>query len=142
VAAGIPVYILDLNKPIIDRLIAANYKTYPDELEKNPGRKRTKLNIVSTKTVIGSGTNELDLYPVRTETGERMIMIYAPQLKVLYGADLIQPLPRGGFFMPQYITELRDAAEREKLDVERVFAMHSPLFEWRTVLDTLNESGK
>ena len=69
-------------------------------------------------------------------------MIYAPQLKVLYGADLIQPLPTGGFFMPQYITELRDAAEREKLDVERVFAIHSPPFEWRKVLETLNETGK
>ena len=142
VAARIPVYILDLNKPIIDRLIAANYRTYPDDLEKNPGLKKTKLNIVSAKTVIGSGTNELDLYPVRTETGERMIMIYAPNLKVLYGADLIQPLPKGGFFMPQYITELRDAAEREKLDIERVFAMHSPPFEWRKVLDTLNDVTK
>ena len=142
VAAGIPVYILDLNKPIIDRLIAAKYKTYPDDLEKNPERKKTKLNIVSAKTVIGSGTNELDLYPVRTETGERMIMIYAPQLKVLYGADLVQPLPKGGFFMPQYITELRDAAEREKLDVERVFALHSAPFEWRKVLDTLNDATK
>ena len=142
VAAGIPVYIVDANKPIVDRLIAANYTTYPDDLEKNPQRKKAKLNLVSGKTVIGSGTNELDLYPIRTETGERMMMIYAPQLKVLYGADLIQPLPTGGFFMPEYITELRDAAEREKLDVARVFAIHSAPFEWTKVLDTLNQGTK
>jgi hypothetical protein len=142
VAEGIPVYILDLNKPIIERLLAAKYTTYPDDLEKDLHKKQAKLNIVSGKTVIGSGTNELDLYPIRTETGERMIMIYAPQLKVLYGADLVQPLPKGGFFMPQYITELRDAADREKLNVERVFALHSPPLEWRKVLDTLNDGGK
>lgn len=142
VAAGIPVYILDLNKPIIDRLISSNYKTYPDDLERNPDRKRSKLNIVSKKIVLGTGTNQLELYPIRTETGERMIMVYAPQLKVLYGADLVQPLPKGGFFMPQYISELRDAAAREKLDVERVFAMHAPPLEWKKVLDFLNDSEK
>jgi hypothetical protein len=92
--------------------------------------------------VIGGGQNQLELYPIRTETGERMIMIYAPKLKVLYGADLIQPLPKGGFFMPQYITELRDAVAREKLDVERVFAIHAPLLEWKKVLETLNDSVK
>jgi len=142
VAAGIPVYILDLNKPIIDRLIAANYKTFPDNLEKTPARKKSKLNVVSTKTVIGTGANQLELYPIRTETGERMIMIYVPQLKVLYGSDLVQPLPTGGFFMPQYISELRDAATREKLDVERVFAIHSAPLEWKKLLDFLNNSEK
>jgi len=142
VAAGIPVYILDLNKPIIDRLIASNYKTFPDNLEKTPARKKSKLNVVSTKTVIGTGANQLELYPIRTETGERMIMIYVPQLKVLYGSDLVQPLPTGGFFMPQYISELRDAATREKLDVERVFAIHSAPLEWKKLLDFLNNSEK
>jgi hypothetical protein len=142
VAERIPIYILDVNKPIIDRLIASNYKTYPDDLENAPERKKTKLNIVSKKTVIGTGVNQLVLYPIRTETGERMIMIYAPQLKVLYGADLIQPLPTGGFFMPQYIAELKQAADRERLEVERVFAIHAPPLEWKKVLGALNDSLK
>lgn len=142
IAEGIPVFVLDLNKRIVERLIAAKYTTYPDDLEKDQRKKQSKLNIVSGKTVIGGGTNELDLYPIRTETGERMIMIYAPNLKVLYGADLVQPLPSGGFFMPEYITELRDAAKREKLDVERVFAIHAPPIDWRKALDTLNSDGK
>jgi len=141
-AAGIPMYILDVNQPIISRLISSNYKTFPDDLEKNPEQKRSKLNIVSKKTVIGSGQNQLELYPIRTETGERMIMIYAPKLKVIYGADLVQPLPKGGFFMPQYISELKSAADREKLDVQRVFAIHCPPLEWKKVLETLNDSVK
>jgi hypothetical protein len=91
---------------------------------------------------MGSGQNQLELYPIRTETGERMIMIYAPKLKVLYGADLVQPLPAGGFFMPQYISELKQAADREKLEVERVFALHCPPLEWKKVLEALNDSEK
>lgn len=142
VAAGIPAYILDLNRPIVQRLIEANYRTLPDSLEKSRARRDSKFNIVSKKTVIGSGSNQLVLYPIRSESGERMIMIYVPQLKVLYGADLIQPLPKGGFFMPQYISELRDAVRRENLDVERVFAIHSPPFDWKKVLEALNDSEK
>jgi hypothetical protein len=142
VARGIPVYILDLNKPIVDRLIAATYKTYPDSLEKNLERKKSKLNIVSGKTVIGAGANQLELYPIRSETGERMIMIYAPQLKVLYGSDLVQLLPTGSFFMPEYLSELKNAADREKLDVEHVFAIHGSPIEWKKVLDALNDSEK
>jgi hypothetical protein len=142
VADGIPVYILDLNRPIVERLLNAKYTTYPDDLEKHPKRKQKKLNIVAGKTVIGSGPNELDLYPIRTESGERMIMIYAPNLKVIYGADLVQPLPGGGFFMPQYISELRDAVMREGLVVEKVFAIHSPPLEWSKVLDAVKESEK
>lgn len=32
--------------------------------------------------------------------------------------------------MPQYITELIDAAKRENLNVEKVFAMHSEVLPW------------
>ena len=142
IAARIPVYILDLNQPIINRLIASNYKTYPDNLEKKPDLKKSKLNIVSRKTTIGTGANQLELYPIRTESGERMIMIYAPQLKVIYGSDLIQPLPNGGFFMLQYISELKDAVERENLEVERAYAMHSGPLEWKKVLDALKAAEK
>ena len=142
VARGIPVYILDLNKPIVDRLIASTYKTYPDNLEKNPQRKKTKLNIVSGKMVIGAGSNQLELYPIRSETGERMIMIYAPQLKVLYGADLVQLQPSGSFFMPEYLSELKNAVDREKLNVDRVFAIHGSPIEWKKVLNALNDSEK
>jgi hypothetical protein len=142
VAVGIPVYILDVNRPIITRLLASNYKTFPDDLERNPARKKSSLNLVSKKTVIGSGINQLVLYPIRTESGERMIMIHAPQLRVLYGADLVQPLPTGGFFMPQYISELKQAADRETLEVDRVFAIHSPPVEWKKVLEALNDSLK
>ena len=135
IGRGIPAYILDVNQPIIERLLNADYKTIPDALVKN-GRK-AKLNIVKAKTVIGTGANRLELYPVRTETGERMIMVYAPEHKILYGSDLVQPQPDGTFFMPQYVTELLDAAKRENLRVEKVFAMHSEILPWSNLEKTV-----
>lgn len=131
VARGIPAYILDVNQPIVERLLNSDYHTFPDTLAKN-GRK-AKLNIVKEKVVIGTGANRLELYPIRTETGERMIMIYAPEHHLLYGSDLVQLQPDGTFFMPQYISELIDAAKRENLKVEKVFALHAEVLPWSSL---------
>ena len=125
---GIPAYILDVNQPLVERLLHSEYRTFPDALAKN-GR-RAKLKIVKEKTVVGTGANRLELYPIRTETGERMMMVYAPERKLLYGSDLVQPQPDDTFFMPEYITELVDAANREGLQPESVFAMHSSPIPW------------
>jgi hypothetical protein len=131
VARGIPVYLLDLNLPIARRLVDAPFRTYADALARNP-RKAT-FKIVSAKTEIGSGENRLELYPIRSESGERMLMVYAPQHQLLYGSDLVQKMPNGSFFMPQYLSELTDAAGREKLMVEKVFAMHSAPLNWSEI---------
>jgi hypothetical protein len=130
VARGVPVYALDLNKPILERLIAAPHHSNPDALERARG-KRPRWEIVSSKTVLGSGPNRLELYPIRSETGERMIMVYFPEHKFLYGSDLVQPgQEAGSFFMPEYLLELMEAARREKLAVSGVFAMHMGVKPW------------
>ncbi|HEY0099463.1 MAG TPA: hypothetical protein VGB76_10990 [Pyrinomonadaceae bacterium] len=131
VARGIPVYALDLNRPILERLLAAPRTLNPDTLARTP--RKPKFQIVSAKTTIGTGANRLELYPIRTETGERMMMIYFPEHRLLYGSDLLQKMPNGSFFMPQYVSEVMSAAEREKLAVERVFAMHMDAMNWTDV---------
>ncbi len=131
IGRGVPAYILDVNQPIVERLLNAEYRTFPDALAKN-GR-RAKLNIVRTKTVVGIGANRLELYPIRSETGERMMMVYAPEYHLLYGSDMVQPQPDGTFFMLQYISELVAAAKRESLRVEKVFAMHSEILTWSSM---------
>lgn len=130
-AQNIPIYALDANRPIIERVLAAPHKFYPDNLEKNP--RKANLKIVSAKTILGSGANRLEIYPFRTETGERMLMIYFPEHKLLYSSDLIQPARRGGFFSPQYLSEAIDAAKRENLTVENVFGMHLNKTAWSDV---------
>ncbi len=138
IGRGIPAYVLDVNQPLIEKLLNAQYKTFPDSLVKN-GR-NAKLNIVKTKTIIGRGDNRLELYPIRSETGERMIMVYAPQHRILYGSDLVQPRQDGTFFMPQLLTELTDAVKRENLTVEKVFAFHSDLRDWSEVEKAINSA--
>jgi len=132
VARHIPVYALDLNRPILERLISSPHHSNPDSLERAPGTK-AQFRIVSSKTLIGSGPNRLEIYPIRTETGERMLMVYFPEHKLLYGADLLQRMPDGSFFMPEYLLELSEAAQREKLSVERVFAIHLSVRPWAEI---------
>src|SRR5262249_4024970 len=90
--------------------------------------------------VLGSGANRLELYPVRGENSERMVMVYFPEHHLLYGSDLIQRMPDGKFFAPQYLTELSDAVEREGLRVERAFAMHSDALDWNLVRQAGSEA--
>lgn len=136
-AAGIPLYVLDRNEPIVRRLLAAPRTLRPDTLA---GRRReAELRIVSGRTVLGAGANRMELYPIRTETGERMLMIWFPEHRLLYTSDLVQgPMPDGSFFMPQYLSEIRDAAAREGLRPERIFGMHAAGTPWAMVLAAID----
>jgi hypothetical protein len=137
VARGIPIYLLDRNEPIVRRLLSAPRTLRPDALANR--RREAELRLVSQRTPLGSGANRLELIPMRTETGERMLMLWFPQHRLLYASDLVQgPMPDGSFFMPQYLSEVRDAAAREKLQPEFVFAMHSPKTPWARVLAAID----
>lgn len=140
VARGIPIYALDLNRPIIERLIAAPHTFEPDSLQKKP--RKPNFKFVSGKTLLGDGANRLELYPIRTETGERMMMVYLPEHKLLYASDLVQKSLNGNFFMPQYLSEVMQAAEREKIDVANVFAIHTDLTAWQELVSAVEKQIK
>jgi len=132
VARGIPVYLLDLNVPQIRRALESSHRSHPDALAKNP--REPILRPVSSRTVIGEGTNRIELYPSRGETGERMMLAFLPGNDggVLYASDLYQA-GRGG--PPEYAWEVAEVARREHLAVKTVFAMHSGPAPWQTLLD-------
>jgi hypothetical protein len=97
--------------------------------------RKAKLRVVAQKTIIGTGANRLELYPIHTETGERMLMVYLPEHQLLYGSDLVQGAQAdGSFFMPQYLSELMDAVKREGLSVKTVFAMHAGPTSWAKII--------
>ncbi|WP_207430863.1 MBL fold metallo-hydrolase [Sabulibacter ruber] len=127
-ALGIPIIALDLNKPILERYLKAPHTQHPDLLQTKP--RKADITLVSGKTVIGTGPNRLELYPVRGEGGERMMMVYFPEHQLLYGSDLAQRMPDKSFFMPQYVSELTQAVQRENLKVKKVFAMHLEETDW------------
>lgn len=141
VANGIPVYAVDLNQPILTRFINAPFTESPDTLAKSP--KPVKFHWVSNKTVIGTGPNRLELYPMRNASGERMMMVYFPGHKLLYTSDLVQPGQSGPFFWMEYVREAADAARHENLAIDRFFGMHMPMRPWAEVEKALadTESG-
>ncbi len=131
VARGIPIYALDLNVPILTRLFAAKYETHPDLLARSP--KRPDLHVVSGKTMVGSGANRLEIYPFRTVTGERQMMVYLPEHQLLYTSDLFTI--RGPLvFLPQQVGEAVEAVAREHLAVKSAFGMHYDVLPWDKVV--------
>ncbi len=135
VAYGIPIYATDLNRDILTRFINAPYTQAPDTLAKSP--KPAKFNWISQKTLIGTGPNRLEVYPIRNASGERMLMVYFPEHKLLYTSDLLQPGQEGPFFLMEYVREVADAAAREHLTPEKFFGMHMPLTPWSEVTKAL-----
>lgn len=143
VARGIPIYALDLNVPIVSRLIEAPKTIAPDALEK--ARRAPTLTAVRDRMTIGSGETRVDLIPVRGEYGERMMLVWMPGANLLYTSDLIQPGQpgTGGFFMPQMLTEVVAAAQREGLtNIETVFGMHLAPTPWKDVLAAIATAKK
>lgn len=138
VAQGVPVYALGLNRPILDRWIAAPRTSRPDSLSLRP--RAAQFRVVASKTVIGSGANRIELYPIRGETSERQMMAYFPQHKLLYGSDPFQRDVEGRYFLPQMVGELTDAAAREKLRVDTFFMMHMGATPWAELPKALSEA--
>ncbi len=128
VAQGIPVYALDLNRPILERVITAKHTSKPDTLERMP--RSPQFQLVHAKTVVGTGANRMEIYPLRGETSERQMMVYFPEHHLLYGSDPFQQNDDGSLFYPQTVTELMDAVTREHLNVNQFFMMHVPLTPW------------
>ena len=63
VAEKLPVYLLDLNQPLLERMIAAPHRLQPDLLQTAP--QRADWHVVAGKTEIGTGANRIVLYPLR-----------------------------------------------------------------------------
>lgn len=142
VARGIPIYALDLNKPILERLIAATYSKTPDALAR--ASRAPDWRLVSEKTTIGSGETRVDVIPVRGEGSERMMMAHLPALNLLYATDLLQfNRDQTGFFNPVYPDELAAAVAREGITgIDRTWAMHMDPIPWSKVIEALAALGR
>jgi hypothetical protein len=120
------------NKKIIEALLRANYKTHPDDWQKSK-TKKSSIRYIDGRTVLGTGINRIELIPFHTEAGERMMMIYFPEHKLLYASDLLQP----GNWEKHYTLEVIQAVEREKLAVETVYAMHMKPVKYKDILSSM-----
>jgi hypothetical protein len=131
VALGLPVYILDLNKPLLDRLMASTRHQNPDLLAQSP--RRPVWRIVSEKIQVGSGSNRMVLYPLRGASTERQYMVYFPQHQLLYASDTLALNADGSLYDPELMREVMEAVKRENIPVTTVFAMHQEPLPWAQV---------
>jgi hypothetical protein len=139
-ARGIEIYALDLNRPILERLASAPHATQPDALARAP--RKAKLHAISTRTLVGSGATRMEVIPLRTVSGERQMIVYFPDTRVLYTSDLFSKLPDGSFWLPQFLQELKSVVDREHLEVQTIFGMHYEPTPWADFLRSLNASFK
>jgi hypothetical protein len=137
VADGIPVYILDLNQTLLDRLVAAPHTIHPDALGGSTPAKAPVWRVVSEKQVIGEGDNRVELYPLRGASTERQYMVYFPKWQVLYASDTLALNNDGSLYDPELMHEVAQAVRRENLTVKTVFAMHQAPMPWEKVISLL-----
>ena len=135
-ARGVPIYAPDLNREVLERLFAAPHTLRPDALQQHP--RKPVVKYVAQRTTLGQGANRVELIPYRSETGERQMLVYFPEHKLLYTSDLFAPDSGTTWFTPEYLLELKQTVEREHLDVQRVFGMHYDL----TTMNTLDKALK
>lgn len=138
VAQNVPVYILDLNQPLLDRMLVAPHTLHPDALQTSPRKPRWK--IVSAKTEIGTGDNRVVLYPLRGASTERQYMAWFPKYRLLYTSDTLVLNQDGSLYDPELMREVKLAVDREHLDVETVYAMHQDPTPWNKVTEELKKA--
>jgi hypothetical protein len=135
----LPIYILDLNQPLLDRMVKAPHSIDPDALE--TAKKTPEWKIVSGKTEIGSGANRMVLFPLRGASTERQYMVYFPEHKLLYASDTLVVNPDHTLYDPELMREVQQAVEREHLQVDTVFAMHEAPTAWSDVVKMLEKAS-
>jgi uncharacterized protein (DUF736 family) len=131
VAEGVPVYVLDLNRPLLDRLVGAPHSLHPDDLQSRP--KAPRWAIVGDRTELGKGSNRAVLYPLRGASTERQYMVYFPQRKLLYASDTLVLNDDHTLYDPELMYEVMQAVAREHLQVDTVYAMHEGPTPWPDV---------
>ncbi|MGB6306394.1 MAG: MBL fold metallo-hydrolase [Steroidobacteraceae bacterium] len=140
VALDLPVYILDLNRPLLDRMMSAPHTQEPDALQKAAHGKTPHWKIVSSKQEVGGGANRMELYPLRGASTERQYMVYFPEHHLLYASDTLAINDDGSLYDPELMHEVAQAVKRENLIVDTVYAMHQGPMPWEKVLELIEKS--
>jgi hypothetical protein len=138
VARGIPIYALDLTIPLLTTFLAAPHTLDPDELSLRP--RAADLRAVSKAMTIGDGSTAIQVIPIRGNGDERMLMVYFPQQRLLYGSSNdVAKRPSGAvgtFNLPDIVS----AVQRLGISVNTYVAIHTLTMPWSTVLDTAHRA--
>jgi hypothetical protein len=140
VHCGLPVYVLDLNRPLLDRMMSAPHALDPDALQISKTARHPHWKIVADRLEVGSGLNRLVLYPLRGASTERQYMVYFPEHRLLYASDTLALNADGSLYDPELMHEVVQAVQRANLTVDTVFAMHQGPMPWSQVVALLGKT--
>lgn len=126
VARGTPIYVLDQNSARLDRFIARPHTVMPDDLSKSP--RAPELRPVTDRTVIGEGPARIELYPIRGHGDARMMMVFLPELGLLYGSS--NDAGSGGAATTFNAFELVSRVDGLRLPVKDYVAIHTEKMSW------------
>jgi hypothetical protein len=141
VSQGLALYVLDLNRALLDRLVRAKHSLDADELSRMK-QSIKPWNVIAGKTLMGSGANRVEIYPLRGASTERQYMVYFPEFRLLYASDTLALNEDGSLYDPELMHEVAQAVERENLKVDTVFAMHQGPTSWETVMAQVHKARK
>jgi hypothetical protein len=122
---GITIYHPYRNKFILQKLLQADYHTHPDSFALET-KHTYQLVGIRDSMVIGTGDNQLILYPYCTETGDRQMMVCFPQRQLVYTSDLYQPKSGDGtYWNPHIAWEVYHSILTRGLSVKQFYGMHT-----------------
>lgn len=142
VAQDLPVYILDLNQPLLEKMVSAPHASDPNAVEKLGNLKPPRWRIVSEREKVGSDENSVELYPLRGASTERQYMVYFRKWRLLYASDTLALQADGTLYDPQLMNEVIQAVNRENLEVDTVFAMHQGPTPWKQVVALVEKAKR
>jgi len=67
-------------------------------------------------------------------------MVYFPEHHLLYASDTLALNEDGSLYDPELMNEVAQAVKREKLTVDKVFAMHQGPVEWNAVMALIQKA--
>lgn len=135
VARGLPGYRLDLNRPLLERLMAAPHTLRPDDLAHHPHMPH--WHEVERTVTIPSHRNPIELIPLRGPSTERQYMVYFPATRLIYASDTLALNPDNSLYDPELMREVAAAVKREKIAPQTVYAMHQGPIPWSRVIGML-----
>jgi glyoxylase-like metal-dependent hydrolase (beta-lactamase superfamily II) len=129
VAEGATVVTHEVNKPYYEKLFALPHTLGPDRLQSE--KRAPKFETMTEKKVLTDGNRVIELHHLRgSGHNEGLIVAYLPKEKILVEADSYNPPAQPPAAAPSsvspYVTNLTDALDRLKLDVQRIVPIHYP----------------
>ncbi len=140
VAGGIPVYATQDTLDEIRKMLAAKFISEPDTLARHP--RQPVLHVVDQSITLGSGTTAIQLIPNSAEFSR--LAVFFPAQKLLYASDVFfrqttvkDSLQRGTAIRAELFMCTK-FAERNGINVEKVYGMHLEPFPYANLTSVVN----